>query len=46
MNNECTDGLEHDIIECPNCNCNFCTECDESDVLSEETEGGKNNGNN
>jgi len=21
---------EHEIVECPNCNCQFCTDCDES----------------
>lgn len=28
MKEKCDDGEEHDMIECPNCNCEFCQSCD------------------
>lgn len=31
MNEFCEDGLEHDIIECPECNHQFCVVCDEGE---------------
>lgn len=27
MNEFCEDGLEHDILECPNCSYNYCSSC-------------------
>lgn len=29
---KCEDGLEHEVVDCPNCFCQFCTSCGESDM--------------
>ena len=38
---ECIDGLEHDIVNCPNCGCRFCTSCDLTDEQESKVSGGK-----
>ncbi len=34
-------GEEHDIIECPNCNCEFCSFCDDFEKRRDSKQGGK-----
>jgi len=28
----CEDGEEHEIVDCPNCSCQFCSSCGKNDM--------------